>query len=80
MLAQRCVPNETYSTIKLEAEMVGIGGIKEPRKVEAIVGVDPKEITRHIFRTICTWPKPNEIVCRDWMTGKLQTAEFEKTD
>jgi hypothetical protein len=33
MLAQRCVPNETYCTIKLEAEMVGIGGIKEPRKV-----------------------------------------------
>ena len=39
-LARRCMPNEDFCTTALDANLVGIGGIKEPRKVLVIVTTD----------------------------------------
>src|SRR5262249_26091236 len=39
-LARRCLPDRDFCTTALDAKLVGIGGIQEPRKVIVIVTTD----------------------------------------
>src|SRR5262249_31117752 len=39
-LARRCMPGQDFCTTALDAKLVGIGGIQEPRKVLVIVATD----------------------------------------
>jgi hypothetical protein len=69
-LAKRCEPGKDYCFIAVDAELPGIGGAQEPRKVMLIVAVDPNDIRKHLSRTVCTQLNDRRI-CRDWDTGKL---------
>jgi hypothetical protein len=70
-LARRCMPGENSCTIGLDADFVGIGGIKEPRKVLVLVETDVHDQNKQLSRTVCTYPAKGTFVCRDWDTGKL---------
>lgn len=70
-LARRCLPNEEFCTIALDAMLVGIGRIEEPRKVAVIVASDVHDEKKLVARLVCTWPTKDRQVCRDWDTGKL---------
>jgi hypothetical protein len=70
-LARRCMPNEDFCTSALDANLVGIGGIKEPRKVLVIVTTDLHDQNTQLSRMVCTWPAKDHQVCREFDTGKL---------
>src|SRR6266550_2046551 len=70
-LAKRCQPGEDFCTTVIDANLVGIGGIQEPRKVLVIVSTDVRDQNKQLSRMVCTWPAKNIRVCRDWDTGKL---------
>jgi hypothetical protein len=70
-LARRCMPGENSCTINLDADFIGIGGIKEPRKVLVLVETDVHDKNKQLSRTVCTYPAKGTFVCRDWDTGKL---------
>jgi hypothetical protein len=72
-LARRCLPNQDFCSIMLDAMLVGIGGIQEPRKVLVLVATDLHDKDKQLSRTVCTWPARGKQVCRDWDTGKLMT-------
>jgi hypothetical protein len=74
-LARRCLPNQDFCTQSLDANLVGIGGIQEPRKVVVIVATDVHDQNKQIERIVCTWPMKGKKVCRDWSTGKLITGQ-----
>lgn len=79
-LARRCMPDETFCTQSVAAQLVGIGGIKELRKVSVMVVTDQKDEKHQLGRIVCTQPSPELTVCRDWDTGKLQSDDFEKAE
>ncbi len=70
-LAKRCIPGENVCSIGLDANLTGVGGIQEPRKVVVIVIFDAKNQELQLSRAVCTYPDKNVRVCRDWSTGKL---------
>jgi hypothetical protein len=39
-LAKRCLPGQDFCTMALDANLIGIGGIQEPRKVVLLVATD----------------------------------------
>jgi hypothetical protein len=59
----------------LDANLVGIGGIKEPRKVLVIVTTDLRDQNTQLSRMVCTWPAKGKQVCREFDTGKLVTDD-----
>ena len=71
MLARRCQPGENFCTITLDANLIGIGGIKEPRKVLVVVSTDIKDQNIQFSRNVCTYPADGTFICRDFDTGKL---------
>ncbi len=74
-LARRCMPGEDICTTALDADLVGIGGIKEPRKVAVVVATDVHDPDKQLSRTVCTYPAQGFVFCRDWDTGKLMSAK-----
>ena len=74
-LARRCLPNQDFCTTALDANLVGIGGIKEPRKVLVIVTTDLHDQNTQLSRMVCTWPIKGKQVCREFDTGKLVTDD-----
>jgi hypothetical protein len=74
-LARRCMPGQDFCTISLDANFVGIGGIREPRKVLLVVTTDIHDQNKQLLRTVCTYPAKGTVICRDWDTGKLMSAK-----
>src|SRR5262245_33321340 len=74
-LARRCMPDQDFCTTALDANLVGIGGIKEPRKVLVIVTTDLRDQNQQLSRMVCTWPAKDKRVCREFDTGKLVTDD-----
>jgi len=64
-----------FCTIALDAKLVGIGGIQEPRKVLVIVATDLHDQNKQLSRMVCTWPAKDKQVCREFDTGKLVTDD-----
>jgi hypothetical protein len=54
----------------LDADLVGVSGAQEPRKVILIVAVDANDIKKQLSGTVCVHLKDRQ-VCREWNTGKL---------
>jgi len=75
-LARRCMPDQDFCTTALDAKLVGIGGIQEPRKVLVVVATDVRDQNKQLSRMVCTWPAKDEQVCRDFDTGKLVTEDM----
>ena len=69
-LARRCLPNRDFCTMVLDADLVGIHGMREPTKVILIVATDVRDAKQQLSRMVCTRLKGQQ-VCRDWSTGKL---------
>jgi hypothetical protein len=76
-LARRCMPAEDFCNVALDANLVGIGGIQEPRKVLLVVTTDIHDQNKQLQRMVCTYPAKGTMVCRDWNTGKLISATHE---
>jgi len=74
-LARRCLPDQDFCTTALDAKLVGIGGIQEPRKVLVTVTTDIRDQNKQLSRMVCTWPVKDKQVCRDFDTGKLVTDD-----
>jgi hypothetical protein len=74
-LAKRCLPGHDYCTMALDANLIGIGGIREPRKVLLFIAFDIHDPDLQLSRIVCTWPAQGMRVCRDWNTGKLITDD-----
>jgi hypothetical protein len=72
-LARRCLPGQDFCTTALDANLVGIGGIQEPRTVLVVVVTDAHDQNKQLLRMVCTRPAKDKQVCRDWSTGKLVT-------
>jgi hypothetical protein len=70
-LARRCQPSDDFCTTALDANLVGIGGIQEPRTVLVVVVTDVHDQNKQLLRMVCTRSAKNKQVCRDWSTGKL---------
>jgi hypothetical protein len=70
-LARRCQPSDDFCTTALDANLVGIGGIQEPRTVLVVVVTDVHDQNKQLLRMVCTRPAKDKQVCRDWSTGKL---------
>lgn len=75
-VARRCLPNQDSCITALDAMLVGIGGIQEPRKVLVVVATDVHDQNKQLGRMVCTWPAKDKQVCRDWDTGKLVTGDM----
>lgn len=74
-LARRCMPGEDHCIQALDANFVGIGGIKEPRKVVLMISTDVHDAKKHLARLVCTYPMKGMVICRNWDTGKLVSAQ-----
>jgi hypothetical protein len=74
-LARRCMPGEDFCTAVLDANLVGVGGIQEPRKVVLMISTDVHDAKKHLARLVCTHPAKGTVICRDWSTGKLVSAK-----
>jgi len=74
-LAKRCMPGQDFCTMSMDANLVGVGGIQEPRKVLLVVSTDVQDQNKQLSRLICTYPSKGTVVCRDWDTGKLVSAK-----
>jgi hypothetical protein len=77
-LAKRCIPGQDFCTIALDANLIGIGGIQEPRKVILLVTFDVHDQNQQIARTVCTSPAKGTEVCRDFDSGKLIHTKHPK--
>ncbi len=75
-LARRCQPGRDFCTTAIDANLIGIGRIQQPRKVAVIVATDVRDQSLQLSRVVCTWPTQDKRVCRDWNTGKLITDEM----
>jgi hypothetical protein len=75
-LAKRCLPGEDFCSIGLDANLVGVGGIQEPRKVLVLVAFDIHDQNKQLARMVCTWPTKEKRVCRNWDTGQLMTDDI----
>jgi hypothetical protein len=78
MLMRRCEPGKTFCTMILAADFVGIGGIKEPRKILLLIATDVQDQDKQLQRMVCTRPAKGVQICRDWDTGKLITDPNER--
>jgi hypothetical protein len=74
-LAKRCMPGQDYCTMSMDANLVGVGGIQEPRKVLVAVSTDVHDQNKQLSRLVCTYPSKGTVVCQDWNTGKLVSAK-----
>jgi hypothetical protein len=74
-LARRCMPDQDFCVTALDANLTGIGGIKEPRKVLVMVTTDLHDQNKQLSRMVCTWPAKDKQVCREFDTGKLVTDD-----
>jgi hypothetical protein len=74
-LARRCMPGQDFCSIALDANLIGVGGIQEPRKVLLVVTTDVQDQNKQLQRMVCTYPAKGTMVCREWSTGKLISAE-----
>jgi hypothetical protein len=74
-LARRCMPDQDFCTLGIDANLVGIGGIQEPRKVLVMVVTDVHDQNKQLGRVVCTWPAKGHQVCRDFDTGKLMSGD-----
>jgi hypothetical protein len=72
-LARRCMPDQDFCTMALDASLTGIGGIQEPRKVLVMVVTDIHDQNKQLWRMVCTRPTKDKQVCREFDTGKLVT-------
>ncbi len=70
-LMRRCQPGEDICVVMFDANLVGIGGIREPRMVIVAVATDAKDPNKQVQRVVCTRPAEGVQICRDWDTGKL---------
>jgi hypothetical protein len=70
-LAKRCQADEDFCTIAIDANLIGIGGIREPQKVRVIAAFDRHAENKKLSRIICTWPADRMRECKDWDTGEL---------
>jgi hypothetical protein len=77
-LKPRCMPGEPYCTIALDADLIGIGNIKEPRLVRLIVSTDAQDKSKQLVRLVCTYPSKTTSVCRDFNTGNLVSAKHKQ--
>jgi hypothetical protein len=68
-LAKRCQPGENFCTTMLDANLVGIGGIQEPRKVLLVIATDIRDQNTQLSRMVCTYPAKSTVICRDFDTG-----------
>jgi hypothetical protein len=73
-LARRCLPGRDFCTMALDANFVGIRGMREPSKVILIVATDVRDSNQQVSRMVCTRPKGKQ-VCREFDTGKLVVDE-----
>jgi hypothetical protein len=72
-LARRCMPGQDFCTRgPLYANLVGIGGIQEPRKVAVFVSTDVRDDKKQL---VCTYPAKGTVICREFDTGKLMSAK-----
>ncbi|MET4514317.1 hypothetical protein [Bradyrhizobium sp. I1.7.5] len=74
-LARRCMPGEEFCTAALDANLVGVAGLQEPRKVVLMVSSDVHDDKKHLARLVCTYPSKGTVICRDWSTGKLVSVK-----
>ena len=74
-LARRCMPGQDFCTAALDANLVGIGGIQEPRKVAVIVSTDVRDEKKHLARLVCTYPAKATVICQEFATGRLVSAK-----
>ena len=74
-LARRCMPGEDFCTSVLDANLVGIGGIQELRKVAVFVSTDIHDDKKQLARLVCTYPSKGTVICRDFDTGKLASVK-----
>jgi hypothetical protein len=74
-LSRRCMPGQNFCSTTLDANLVGIGGLQEPRKVVVAVSTDPHDQKKQLQRLVCTYPAKGTVICRDWSTGKLMSAK-----
>lgn len=70
-LARRCRPGQDFCVSSVDANLVGMGRVQEPRKVLVLVATDAHNEHKQIMRMVCTWPAESKRVCRDWDTRKL---------
>ncbi len=70
-LKQRRDPETQTCRIALDANLTGIGGIPEPRKVMVMVVTDCGNVSSQYARIVCTYPAQGHQVCRNFDTGKL---------
>jgi len=75
-LAKRCLPGQDFCSIGLDANLVGVGGIQEPRRVLVLVAFDIHDQNKQLARVVCTWPMKDKRVCRNWDTGHLMTDDI----
>jgi Caspase domain len=70
-VAKRCQPGANFCTMNVDANLVGIGGIQEPRKVIVMMATDTsnKQPLQFLSRIVCTYPAKDARVCREWDTG-----------
>jgi hypothetical protein len=74
-LSRRCMPEEDFCTMSLDANLNGVGGIQEPRKVQVVVSTDVHDQNKQLLRLVCTYPAKGTVICRDWDTGKLASVK-----
>jgi hypothetical protein len=53
--AKRCMPGQEFCTMSFDANLVGVGGIQEPRKVVLLVIFD-FFYQNQLERVVCTFP------------------------
>jgi hypothetical protein len=69
------MPGQDFCSTTLDANLVGVGGIQEPRKVVVAVSTDPHDQKKQLQRLVCTYPAKGTVICRDFDTGKLMSAK-----
>jgi hypothetical protein len=79
-LSRRCMPGRDFCSTSLDANLVGIGGIQEPRKVVVTVSTDVHDDKKQLMRLVCTYPSKGTVVCRDFDTGQLASAKHPQSE
>lgn len=74
-LARRCMPGQDFCMISLDANLVGVGGIHDARKVAVFVSTDVHDQNKQLARMVCTYPTSGTVICRNWDTGKLVSVK-----
>jgi hypothetical protein len=74
------MPGDDFCMTSLDADFVGIGGIKEPRKVMVLVATDIHDQNKQLSRMVCTYPAKGTTICRDWDTGKLVSTKHPQPE